>query len=527
MEKNLPNGFTGFAKRKPGFESAADALRKSKKATEYPAYDHDEQHGSLIHGEKGMPYASHEAKLGFEKGCADLPDQSDAGGQSGSAKDSPSGRNSVYSAFNPHSGLWSGKDSFFPTDMRKFMRLPNDGEASDSLVFDEAALSEIPRSQRRWAWVEIDLNAINHNVLATKRLLSPSTHLMAVVKSDAYGHGAVQCARTALFSGADYLGVASIDEAVQLRKADIGAPILILSEPPTSAIPLLLAYDIMPTVVSVEFAVQYGEAADSVGKSAPYHLKVNTGMNRIGIRYDEVIDFLKQISFHRALDLVGTFTHFATADMGDEMEFRIQQTHFEEAIDKMRKTGIDPGIVHAANSAAIYRYPEVHYDMVRLGLSLYGYYPCEETFGTVDLVPAMTVHARISQVNNVPVGEGVSYGLYHRSAGFAKVCTIPIGYADGLRRDLSGRCEVILKGRQFPQVGMICMDQSMFEVDLRSRRSNGGSGKVEPQVGDEVLLVGAEGNCVITIDEIAEKLGTIPHEITIGFGCSRLPRVFV
>ena len=205
------------------------------------------------------------------------------------------------------------------------------------------------------------------------------------------------------------------------------------------------------------------------------------------------------------------------------MEFNIQASHFVETISEMRAFGIDPGIVHAANSAAIIRYPEVHFDMVRLGISLYGYYPCPETYGLIDLVPAMSVHGRITQVKSVPVGEGVSYGLLHRSGGFSKVCTLPIGYADGYRRELSDRIDVILGSTFHPQVGAICMDQTMFEVDLRTRRS---LGKSDPQIGDEVLIVGASGNAVVTIDEMAELLGTVPHEICIGFGCSRLPRIY-
>lgn len=498
MKKDLPNGFTGFSKKKPGFESAADALKRSRFQAQNPTSEPDHIRSENVASNGWSPEGSQAQQRQAQN------------------------RNEVKFKRSP----WSSSSTFFPSDMRRYLRVPDVAAGETSMVFDKKALSEIPELDRRWAWINIDLNAIHNNVLSIKNLLQPSTMFMAVVKADGYGHGAAQCARTAVNSGADYLGVATIDEAIELREAGLSAPILILAEPPATSIPLLLAYNIMPSIYTVEFAVQYAEAADSLGCKAPYHLKVNTGMNRIGVRFDEVLVFLKRVAFHRALQLVGTYTHFATADIAEAMDFRIQENHFHEALDRMRDAGIDPGIVHAANSAAALRYPEVHFDMVRVGIALYGYYPCPETYGVVDLIPAMSVHARITQVKNVPVGEGVSYGLVHRSGGFAKVCTIPIGYADGYRRGLSGRTDVIMAGNQYPQVGMICMDQTMFEVDLRSRRAPSGSGKPDPQIGDEVMIVGADGNAVVTIDEMAEKLNTIPYELIIAFGSSRLPKVY-
>ena len=300
--------------------------------------------------------------------------------------------------------------------------------------------------------------------------------------------------------------------AIALREAYVNAPILILGEPPAMAIPLLLAYKIMPAVYTAEFAIRYAEAADAFGVSAPFHMKVNTGMNRIGVRWDEVVEFARQISFHRALDLVGTFTHFATADCPGTIDFERQVKRFSEAVNALRAAGINPGIVHAANSAAAIRYPEVQLDMVRLGISLYGFYPCPEAYPMIDLKPAMSVKARITDVKTLPVGEGVSYGLNYRSPGAVKICTMPIGYADGFRRGLSGRTDVLLAGRRFHQVGNICMDQSMFEVNLRQRND------LDPQIGDTVTIVGEQGEASVTIDQMAETLGTIQHEVAIGFG---------
>ena len=391
------------------------------------------------------------------------------------------------------------------------------------LPFGNEELEDIGPLEQRWAWVEIDLSAIRHNVAETRKFLQSRTRLMAVVKADAYGHGAVEVSKAALGAGADRLAVATVPEGIELRKAGIRAPIIILSQPPATSIPLLLAYNITPTVYEPDFAVAYGEAADLRGMKAPYHLAVNTGMNRIGVRFDEAVEFLYQVSFHRALELEGVFTHYATADAPETLDFNIQAKRFVDAVSSMRSAGFDPGIVHSANSASIYRYPDVHFDMVRLGVSLYGFHPCYETRNLVDLRPAMSVHARITDARFVPMSEGVSYGLHYRSPGSVKICTIPIGYADGLRRGLSGNTDFILGGRYFRQVGNICMDQCMFEVDMRSY---GSRERIDPQVGDEVLVVGTQGIAEVTIDEMAEKLDTIHYEIACGFGL-RMQRVYV
>ncbi len=473
---DLPNGFTGFSRRDPNFVSAGDALRGSR-------YD--------------------ETSFVVRKQERSLAEAWSPAASAGAAAAAPA----VTQLSSAASDVLRFAESGTP--------------AGEPPRFDPERLAHIPEVDRRWSWVEIDLNAIRHNASAVKRRLNPGTRLMAVVKADGYGHGAVQCAKTALNSGAEYLGVATVDEAIALREAYVNAPILVLGEPPASAIPLLLAYKIMPSIYTPEFAIRYGEAADAFGLSGPFHLKVNTGMNRIGVRYDEVVEFARQISFHRALDLVGTFTHFATADCPGTIDFERQAKRFYEAVNALRAAGINPGIVHAANSAAAIRYPEVQLDMVRLGISLYGFYPCPEAYPMIELKPAMSVKARITDVKALPVGEGVSYGLHYRSPGAVKICTLPIGYADGFRRGLSGRTDVLLAGRRFHQVGNICMDQCMFEVNLRQRND------LDPQIGDEVVIVGEQGEAAVTIDQMAETLGTIQHEVAIGFGCSRLPRLYV
>ena len=396
-------------------------------------------------------------------------------------------------------------------------------DATAVVPFGEDELEEIGVLDRRWAWCEISSLAIRHNVLEARRFTKPGCQLMAVVKSDGYGHGAVQCAKAAINGGATWLGVATVDEGVALRKAGFEEPILILSEPPVATIPLLLTYRIVPAIFNVEFALAYGETADQHGMVGPYHLAVNTGMNRIGVRAEEVMEFLSRVNFHRGLDLTGTFTHFATADALDSIEFELQLRRFNEALQAIRTAGIDPGIVHAANSAAIFRYPEAHFDMVRLGIAMYGCHPCEQTNGVANLKPAMSVKARITDAKTVPMSEGVSYGLHYRSPGSVRICTIPIGYADGLRRNLSGKINVIAGGQYCRQVGNICMDQCMFEVDMRSSAARL---RLDPQVGDVVTVIGEEGDAVCTLAEMAYLSGTIDYEIAVGFAL-RMPRVYV
>ncbi|MDO4502255.1 MAG: alanine racemase [Coriobacteriia bacterium] len=395
-------------------------------------------------------------------------------------------------------------------------------DEGEGVSFDPDKLALIPEKDRRWAWTEVDLNAIRHNVAAVRREVGSGRRLLAVVKADAYGHGAVKVAKTALNTGADYLAVATVNEGIQLREGLVNAPILILAEPPASSIPLLLAYKIMPSVYTAEFAIQYAEAADSYGLRAPFHLAVNTGMNRIGVRYDEVLTFMRQVGFHRALDLQGVFTHFATADCPENMDFIRQCHRFQEAVDSLRAAGIDPGLVHCANSAASIRYPDTRFDMVRMGIVMYGYHPCPET-RKIDLRPAMSVHARITDVRPLPMSEGVGYGLHYRSRGSVKTFTIPVGYADGYMRCLSGKTDVLYNGKRLRQVGNICMDQAMVEVDMRTI---GLREKLDPQVGDEVVVMGRQGDQQITATELARIAGTIEYEVCIGFA-HRMPRIYV
>ena len=389
-----------------------------------------------------------------------------------------------------------------------------------AIPFTEAELADSRPGDGRWAWAEIDLSAIRHNVAQSRRLLQPRCRLMAVVKANAYGHGIVGVSKAAIGAGADRLAVSTVAEGVELRKAGVNAPILVLAQPPRQTIPHLLGYRITPSIYEPDFAIAYAEAADLHGMTAPYHLAVNTGMNRLGVHYDEAVEFLYQVNFHRALELEGVFTHYATAEYAETLDLQLQTRRFIDTVENMRAAGFDPGIVHAANSAAALRYPSVQFDMVRLGLVLYGLHPCPETRQIVELRPAMSVHARITDTHVPGVSEGVSYGLHYRSPGSVKICTIPVGYADGLQRALSGNIDFIVGGQYVRQVGAICMDSCMFEVDLRRSAARE---RIDPQVGDEVVVLGKQGLAEITVDELAGRLATIPYEITTGF--SSLPKV--
>jgi alanine racemase len=339
---------------------------------------------------------------------------------------------------------------------------------------------------------------------------------MAVVKADGYGHGATEAARKALAAGADSLAVATIDEGAALRAAGIAAPVLLLSEPPPGAAADAVAEGLTPTVFTRESALDLSEAARRAERVVGFHLKVDTGMNRIGVAADDAVHFLLSLRGLPGLTLDGTFTHFATADVPGDWDLERQVVRFEEALENMKAAGFDPGVVHAANSAATVLAPRTHYDMVRCGIAVYGLHPSDSTKGRVELEPAMSVKAKVSQVKRVPMGEGVSYGLTWRASKPATVATLPLGYGDGVHRVLSNDMRVLLGGRECAQIGTICMDALMVEVP----------DGLDVSIGDEAAIVGIQGSAELTLDELATRAGTINYELACAFGM-RLPRVHV
>lgn len=374
----------------------------------------------------------------------------------------------------------------------------------------------------RWAWVEIDQGALRRNTRAFKNLLGYGKRLCCVVKADAYGHGAVQCAKIMHATGADMFAVATVSEGVQLREGGIKSSILVLNEPPIDACDTLLEYQIMPSVYSSEFALAYGERAVEMGCVGKYHMAIETGMNRIGVHFTDVLEFRREIDFHRGIECDGVFTHFATADDPDGWDYRLQCTRFSEAVAAMKDAGFECGIVHCSNTPASMLDHSMQFDMIRAGIGLYGLQPCEKSASIMPLEPVMSVRARVTRTIHPAMGEGVGYGFTFRvPRARVQVCTIPIGYADGLSRTLSNKMDVLYRGQRIRQVGNICMDQCMVAIQQTPARQ-----MPEAEVGDLITIVGKDGDAVITMDEMARLRGTINYEVACGFGM-RLEKVYI
>lgn len=386
-------------------------------------------------------------------------------------------------------------------------------------------MASIREPQTRAAWVEVDLNAVRKNTRAFKALMRPGVQMMCAVKADAYGHGAVECTRAMHASGASQFAVATVAEGVELREAGIEWPILMLNESPLQGIDTLLEYDIMPSVYDVDFVLAYGERAVALDKVGRYHLAIDTGMSRIGVMPEDVVEFRRTIDFHRGIECAGTFTHFATADVVGDWDFRQQSTRFMDVVAALRDADLDCGLVHCDNTPGTVLHPELHNDMCRVGIGLYGLHPADTTVPRIQLVPAMSVRARVTRVARPAVGEGVGYGLTYRvPKPSIQIATVPMGYADGLARSLSNNMDVLVHGQRARQVGLICMDQFMFAVDVNNARAYRPAEPVER--GDLVTVMGADGDEEITADELARRRGTINYEVTCDFGM-RLEKVFV
>lgn len=374
----------------------------------------------------------------------------------------------------------------------------------------------------RWAWVEIDQGALRRNTRAFKNLLGYGKRLCCVVKADAYGHGAVQCAKIMHATGADMFAVATVSEGVQLREGGIKSPVLVLNEPPIDACDTLLKYQIMPSVYSSEFALAYGERAVEMGCVGKYHMAIETGMNRIGVHFTDVLEFRREIDFHRGIECDGVFTHFATADDPDGWDYRLQCTRFSEAVAAMKDAGFECGIVHCSNTPASMLDHSMQFDMIRAGIGLYGLQPCEKSAPIMPLEPVMSVRARVTRTIHPAMGEGVGYGFTFRvPRARVQVCTIPVGYADGLSRTLSNKMDVLYRGQRIRQVGNICMDQCMVAIQQTPARQ-----MPEAEVGDLITIVGKDGDAVISMDEMARLRGTINYEVACGFGM-RLEKVYI
>jgi alanine racemase len=378
-------------------------------------------------------------------------------------------------------------------------------------------------------WAEIDLKAIAHNVAALRRITQPESKMMAVVKANGYGHGAIEVAQCALQNGAATLGVARIEEGIQIREAGIRAPILIFGYTLADLAADLLKYELTPCVYTVESARKLSGTAASLGKKIKAHLKVDTGMGRLGqlannfkadnstaINADDIEEVLAMAGLN-GLELEGIFTHFATADSSDKSYAEKQLHLFINYLKRLQQAGVDPPVTHAANSAALIDMPQSHLDMVRPGIAIYGLYPSDEVQKKkVGLKPAMALKTRIIHLKKVPAGFKVSYGSTHETQKPTTIATVPVGYADGLSRGLSSRGQMLVHGQRVPIIGRVCMDLTMLDV----------GGTEDVQMGDEVVIFGQQGNETLSVDEMAALLKTINYEI-VSTITARVPRVYL
>lgn len=364
----------------------------------------------------------------------------------------------------------------------------------------------------RWGWAEVHTGLIQHNVAVVAEKVAPAK-VWAVVKANAYGHGAVPVAQAALQAGAQGLCVAIVDEGVALRRAGATCPILLLSEQPPEMAELVVGYNLTPTVSTTRGAAVLATAAAMADRTVSVHIKIDTGMHRMGVAPNEAVQLAQFVRSYGSLSIEGVYTHFAVADDPSHPSNAVQMTRFAECLDALKEAGVEPELVHAANSAAALANPDARFSMVRLGIAMYGLRPGP---GVADLctglIPALSLKARVSAVRWVDSGEAVSYGLRTPLEASSLIATVPLGYADGVPRGLGTTgVRVLVNGVPRRIAGTVTMDQLMIDCEQDSSVT----------VGDEVVLIGRQGDERVSADDWADALGTIGYEIVCGIG----PRV--
>ena len=382
-------------------------------------------------------------------------------------------------------------------------------------------------------WAEVDLKAVAHNVRALKRIISPGTRLMVVVKADAYGHGMLEIARQATQNGAQALGVARITEAISLRKAGFDVPVLIFGYTPYSCAEKLVEFELTQTVYSYKTAKMLSETAASQGKKINVHIKIDTGMGRLGFPagssrlsapffsnavLKNILSEVESIARLKNLNLEGIFTHFAAADSTDKTYTEKQFEIFLDFLSILKKRGLDIPVKHAANSAAVLEMHKTHLSMVRAGILVYGLSPFDYVNKSyVGFKPAMALKSRVTHLKKVPAGFKISYGITYETKNPTTIATVSIGYGDGLNRLLSSSGHMLVGGHKAPIAGRVCMDMTMLDV-----------GHIESNIGieDEVVIFGRQGDLSITIDEIASNIRTINYEILTSIR-SNMPRIYL
>jgi alanine racemase len=365
-------------------------------------------------------------------------------------------------------------------------------------------------------YVEIDLSAIAHNTHVLKQHIGPRVELIAVVKANAYGHGAVQVAQAALQHGATRLAVARANEGIALREAGIRAPVLVMSYTPPAEIEAAVAHRLTLAITEPAVADQVSARGAALGSETAVHLKVDTGMGRFGLLPYEVLSFARRLIALPGVRLEGVFSHFATADAADKTYTRQQFQVFQEVLATLAAAEITPALRHIANSAATLDLPDIHLDAVRTGIALYGLYPSDELPPAVPLRPALTLKSHVARVRTLPAGSSISYGRTYITPRTMPVALIPVGYGDGYHRLNSNRGAVLINNQRAPIIGRVCMDQ--FVVDI----SQVGAVKIN----DEVVLIGQQGEGQITAEEVARWAETINYEVTTSL-LPRAPRLYV
>lgn len=361
---------------------------------------------------------------------------------------------------------------------------------------------------------EVDLSAVAYNLDNIKKRVAPAS-VMAVVKADGYGHGAVEVSRVALQQGVTYLGVSSPEEGIELRQAGFQCPILVFGGVNEQETDSLVEYELEATVYDERGLQAVCQAAQKANKAIRVHLKVDTGMGRLGMDWRDGMTFIQEAAKTDGLILQGLYTHFATSDMMDNSFAYLQLARFKEVVEQAEAKGIRFPLKHAANSGAILDMPESYFDLVRPGIMMYGHYPSTETSESVPIRPAMTFKTRVLFVKTIERGESVSYGRQFIAEKRTGIATLPVGYADGYNRLLSNRGEVLIRGRRFPVAGRVCMDLIMVNLGDDS----------EVSAGDEAVLFGRHGEDEVSVKSICEKLNTIPYEVTCWVS-KRVPRIY-
>jgi Alr-MurF fusion protein len=368
-------------------------------------------------------------------------------------------------------------------------------------------------SSSRPTYVQVSLDAIRSN-LSTMKTIS-NTQVMAVVKANAYGHGSVEIARAAGEAGADWFGVAFTGEGIALRKAGISGKILVMGYTPPDLAGEAIQHDLSLAVYNPLLAGEYSKTASALRRNAHLHIKVETGMGRLGLPPLEAADLAQGINKMKGAHLEGLFTHFASADEADLTFAREQLSLFQGVVEKLEAEGIHPDVIHAANSAAGLRLPEARFDLLRMGIALYGLHPSKDTLLPSGFLPALAWKTQVSQVKWIERGISISYGRTYFTRSQEQVAVLPVGYADGFRRSPPSESQVLINGQRVPVVGRVCMDQTMVDATLAG----------EIRIGDEVVIIGRQGEANISAEDVAEWWGTINYEVVSGI-MARVPRIY-